>query len=161
MSELVKKKDVKLPLSEDLQRELEEKYMKIIRGIGDTLNTLVEKGELSIYELQEILADLEPSFQLISGKWVLEILYSLLFRGSMGFNKLKDLTGASSRSLSTKLKILAQLGYIERKVDKGPPLRTTYKLTEKGRIAALLSLPLLYFIAKNSTERSPPSSFQH
>jgi len=161
MGELVKKKDVKLPLSEDLQRELEEKFVKIIRGIGDTLNTLVERGELSIYELQEILADLEPSFQLISGKWVLEILYSLLFKGPMGFNRLRELTGASSRSLSTKLKILAQLGYIEREVDKGPPLRTTYKLTEKGRIAALLSLPLLYFIAKNSTERSLRSSFHH
>jgi len=77
---------------------------------------------------------------------ILETLYSLLLKGSMGFNELKRVLGVNSRSLSLKLKELVEQGYIEREVKPGPPLRSFYTLTERGKSTALLSLPLVYYI---------------
>lgn len=135
-------------LSEEVAARVEEKITFTIKGIETMLREILERGEVDFNEVKFVLENLKPSFALLSQKWVLEILYSLLFKGPLGFNDLKKLTGASSRSLSSKLKALAELGYIERIIHEGPPLRTTYRLTEQGKNAALLSMPLLYYIAK-------------
>ncbi len=142
-----------LPLSEEVAARIEEKIAHTVKGIETTLNEVMERGEVGFDEVREVLERLKPSFALLSQRWVLEILYSLLFKGPLGFNDLKKLTGASSRSLSSKLKALVDLGYVERIVYEGPPLRTTYRLTEQGRVAALLSMPLLYYIAMITQKR--------
>jgi len=135
-------------LSEEIAARVEEKITYTIRGIEIMLREILERGEADFGEVKSLLENLKPSFALLSQKWVLEILYALLFKGPLGFNDLKKLTGASSRSLSSKLKALVELGYVERIIHEGPPLRTTYRLTEQGKNAALLSMPLLYYIAK-------------
>ncbi len=139
-------------LSSEIARKIEEKMSHTIKGIEETLNEILRRGEIEFTEFKAMLESLEPGFTLLSQKWVLEILYSLLVKGPLGFNELKSLTGASSRSLSLKLKSLIKLRYVERRVKTEPPMRTTYYLTEKGKNAALLSLPLIYYIAKTRDE---------
>ena len=140
-----------ITLSDEIAERVEERIRRTIRGIEETLREILERGEVEIDDVKELLKALEPSFSLLSQRWVLEILYLLLIRGSMRFNELKGVTGASSRSLSSKLKALVREGYVKRIVVEGPPLRIKYALTEKGRGAALLSLPVLYYIARQES----------
>ena len=144
---------LKTPLSKELAKKVEEKIEHTIKGIEKTLNQILKSGEVNFNDVKSILETLKPSFFLLSQKWVLEILYSLLIIGPLNFNDLKRLTGANSRSLSSKLKALIQLGYIHREVKTKPPIRTKYHLTERGKGVALLSLPILYYIAKTNTPK--------
>jgi len=144
----MKPSELKTPLSRELAEKVEEKMEHTIKGIEETLNEILKSGEVNFNDVKSILETLKPSFSLLSQKWVLEILYSLLIVGPLSFNNLKRLTRANSRSLSSKLKALTELGYVRREVKTEPPLRTRYYLTERGKGVALLSLPILYYIAK-------------
>jgi DNA-binding HxlR family transcriptional regulator len=97
--------------------------------------------------LNEVLHSLEASFALLSQKWNLEILYALFLKNTVGFSGLKRILDVNSRTLSDKLKILKQHGYVGRRVEIGPPLRVEYSLTPKGRSTVLLALPLIYYSA--------------
>jgi DNA-binding HxlR family transcriptional regulator len=97
--------------------------------------------------LKEAIQSLEESFNLLSQKWNLEILYILFLKSTVGFSGLKKILGVNSRTLSDKLKSLKQHGYIGRTVEQGPPLRVNYSLTTRGKNTVLLALPLLYYSA--------------
>lgn len=56
-----------------------------------------------------------------------------LFDGGKGFNELQRLTGLSSKTLSTTLKDLENVGIIKRVIVSDRPFRVRYELTEKGR----------------------------
>jgi len=86
---------------------------------------------------------------LLFQKWTLEILYLLFLKNAIGFGEFKKVLGVNSRTLSDKLKFMAEKGYINRKVESGPPLRVEYTLTPKGRNTVLLAIPLLYYSASN------------
>jgi len=118
-----------------------------LKGIEDTLRRILDRKELTFEDLNEIIKSLEASFTLLSQKWNLEILYALFLKNTVGFSGLKKVLGVNSRTLSDKLKILKQHGYIERKIDTGPPVRVEYSLKPKGRSTVLLALPLLYYSA--------------
>ncbi|KON34545.1 MAG: hypothetical protein AC479_00265 [miscellaneous Crenarchaeota group-6 archaeon AD8-1] len=99
-------------------------------------------------ELKENVKNLEENFSIISQKWNLEILYTLLLKEQAGFGEIKRILGVNSRTLSDKLKILNIFNYINRDVNIGPPLRVKYNLTNKGKNTGLLALPLLYYSSK-------------
>lgn len=126
---------------------IESRMERTLKGIEDTLRRILEKEEVRLEDLKEVIKGLETSFNLLSQKWTLEILYTLFLKSSIGFTGLKKILGVNSRTLSDKLKSLKQHGYIGRTVEQGPPLRVTYFLTTKGRNAVLLALPLLYYSA--------------
>ena len=132
-------------LSNELRRLVETRMESTLRGIEDTLQQILENQEMRLEDLKESIQSLERSFNLLSQKWSLEILYTLFLKNIMGFNGLKKILGVNSRTLSNKLKILKQCGYIRRTVDQGPPLRVKYSLTTRGRNIVLLALPLLYY----------------
>ncbi len=134
-------------LSEEISSVIEIKIKHTLQGIEETLRNVLEKEKITFDVLRDILRGLDLSFKLLSQKWILETLYSLLLRESMSFNELKRVLDVNSRSLSLKLKELVKQGYIKREVDPGPPFRTFYTLTKKGRNVALLSIPLVYYIA--------------
>jgi DNA-binding HxlR family transcriptional regulator len=134
-------------LSDELRRLIESRMKRTLKAIEDTLERILEKQEIRFEDLKETIQSLEKSFSLLSQKWSLEILYTLFLKNSMGFSGLKKILGVNSRTLSDKLKILKQHGYIERMIEQGPPLRVTYSLTTKGRDTVLLALPLLYYSA--------------
>jgi len=137
--------DSKPALSDELRKLVEARMQHTLKGIEDTLQRILEKHEIRLEELKETIKSLEKSFSLLSQKWSLEILYTLFLRNSLGFNGLKKILGVNSRTLSDKLKILKQHGYIKRMIEQGPPLRVTYSLTTRGRNTILLALPLLYY----------------
>lgn len=137
--------DSKPSMSDELRRLIETRMEHTLKAIEDTLQRITEKHEMRFEDLKETIQSLEKSFSLLSQKWNLEILYTLFLRNSMGFNGLKKILGVNSRTLSDKLKILKQYGYIRRTMEQGPPLRVTYSLTTRGRNTVLLALPLLYY----------------
>jgi len=118
-----------------------------LNAVEDTLQQILEKQEIRLEDLKQTIKSLEKSFSLLSQKWSLEILYTLFLRKSMSFNGLKKILGVNSRTLSDKLKILKEHGYIDRTLEEGPPLRVAYSLMAKGRNTVLLALPLLYYLA--------------
>ena len=137
--------DSKPALSDELRRLIETRMENTLKGIEDTLQRIVEKHEIRFDDLKETIHSLEKSFNLLSQKWSLEILYALFLRNSVGFNGLKRILGVNSRTLSDKLKTLKHYGYIKRIIEQGPPLRVTYSLTTRGKNTVLLALPLLYY----------------
>jgi len=134
-------------LSDELRELVEARMKRTLKAIEDTLQRILERHEVRFEDLKETIKSLEKSFSLLSQKWNLEILYTLFLRSSVGFSGLKKILGVNSRTLSDKLKILKQHGYITRTIEQGPPLRVTYSLTTKGRNTVLLALPLLYYSA--------------
>lgn len=136
-----------LTMSDELRQLVEARMEQTLKGIEDTLRRILDHKELTFEDLNEIIQSLEASFTLLSQKWNLEILYALFLKNTVGFSGLKRVIGVNSRTLSDKLKILRQHGYIRRRVETGPPLRVEYSLTPKGRSTVLLALPLLYYSA--------------
>ncbi len=139
--------DSQLALNNELRRLVETRMQQTLKGIEDTFKRILEDQELSTKDLKAVIQSLEASFTLLSQKWTLEILYTLFLKSTFGFSGLKKTLGVNSRTLSDKLKNLKQYGYIERKVEAGPPLKVEYSLTTKGKNTVLLALPLLYYSA--------------
>jgi DNA-binding transcriptional ArsR family regulator len=61
--------------------------------------------------------------------WSMEILFVAGVLGDVRFSQLEDVLGASSRTLSNKLRTLVTAGLLERRVEEGPPVRVAYRLT--------------------------------
>lgn len=122
-----------------------------LKGIEETLHQIFQNQELSLEDLRQTIKSLEESFNLLSQKWNLQILYILFLREAVGFGELKKILGVNSRTLSDKLKSLSQSGFTKRSVDQGPPLRVRYSLTSRGRNTILLALPFLYYSSSSLT----------
>ena len=137
--------DSKPAMSNELRRLIEARIEHTLKGIEDTLQRMLENHEIRFEELKESIQSLEESFNVLSQKWNLEILYALFLRNIMNFGGIKKILGVNSRTLSDKLKSLKQHGYIKRMVEQGPPIRVRYSLTTRGRNTVLLALPLLYY----------------
>ncbi|MGB8779453.1 MAG: helix-turn-helix domain-containing protein [Candidatus Bathyarchaeia archaeon] len=138
-------------LSNELRKLVESRMKSNLEGIEQTLQQIFGAQKLGLEELRETIKGLEESFDLLSQKWNLQILYILFLRETTGFGELKKILRANSRTLSDKLKMLNQNGYIRRSVDEGPPLRVGYSLTTRGRNTVLLALPFLYYSSSNLT----------
>ena len=138
-------------LSNELRKLVESRMKSNIEGIEQTLRQIFGTQKLGLEELRETIKSLEESFDLLSQKWNLQILYILFLRETTGFGELKKILRVNSRTLSDKLKILNRYSFIKRSVDHGPPLRVGYSLTCKGRNTILLALPFLYYATSNLT----------
>jgi DNA-binding HxlR family transcriptional regulator len=143
-----------LTLREELRRLVETRIEHTLEGIQETLQQIVNNQEISLKDLKENMQSLEESFNLLSQKWNLEILYMLFLKGTIGFSNLKRILAVNSRTLSDKLKSLKKHGYINRTVETEPPLRVEYTLTTRGKNTVLLALPLLYY----SSSSNPPKT---
>ena len=77
----------------------------------------------------------EKTINIIGSVWSLMVIKTLyLNNAEMRFNELlKSLKPISSKTLSAKLKELAEVEIINRNVIPESPVRITYELTEKGR----------------------------
>jgi DNA-binding HxlR family transcriptional regulator len=138
-------------LGNELRKLVESRMKSNLEGIEQTLQQIFGAQKLGQEELRETIKGLEESFDLLSQKWNLQILYILFLRETTGFGELKKILRANSRTLSDKLKMLNQNGYIRRSVNEGPPLRVGYSLTTRGRNTVLLALPFLYYSSSNLT----------
>jgi len=135
-----------IAMNSELRRLVEARIEQTVMGVEDTLNRIQEAHVITPKELKADLKSLERSFNILSQKWSLGILYTLfLTNGASRFNELKRVLEVNSRTLSDKLRTLQDHGYIERNVDPEPPLRVEYTLSVKGRNIVLLAIPLLYY----------------
>jgi DNA-binding HxlR family transcriptional regulator len=148
--------DSQLTLSGELRKLVEARMKHTLKGIEDTLRRILENQEISLKDLKEAIQSLEESFNLLSQKWNLQILYTLFLKSTVGFSGLKKILGVNSRTLSDKLKSLKRHGYIKRTVDPGPPLRVEYTLTTRGKNIVLLALPLLYYSSSLTSLQTSP-----
>jgi DNA-binding HxlR family transcriptional regulator len=142
-------------LSNELRRLVESRMESNLKGIEETLQQIFKTQELSFDDLRETIQSLEESFNLLSQKWNLQILYILFLRETTGFGELKRILGVNSRTLSDKLKLLQDYSYVTRSVEPGPPLRVRYSLTARGRKTTLLALPFLYYASSNLAPDNP------
>lgn len=92
-------------------------------------------------------------------KWAFEIMFLLRIRGTLRFNQLKeelsyvghhgiaervrDLAGVGSRTLSQRLKELEALGMVHREAFPEVPVRVEYSLTPRGTRFGDLIMPVI------------------
>jgi DNA-binding HxlR family transcriptional regulator len=73
------------------------------------------------------------AIRLLGDAWVLLIVMNLL-PGPMRFNALRAMLGhISSKTLSQRLKLLEELGFVQREAFLEIPPRVEYRLTEQGQ----------------------------
>jgi DNA-binding HxlR family transcriptional regulator len=75
--------------------------------------------------------------ELIGRRWTGAIVAVLLSGEPLRFSQIAAaVPQLSDRLLSERMKELEARGLVERDVDKGPPVRVTYRLTDMGRALA-------------------------
>jgi DNA-binding HxlR family transcriptional regulator len=134
-----------LTLSAEFRKIVEARMNQVLKGVEETFNQIIQTQKITPAALKDEIDSLQESFNLLFQKWSLEILYTLLLKGTLGFGGIKKTLTVNSRTLSDKLKMLKASGYVARNVTAGPPLRVEYSLTAKGKNTVLLALPLLYY----------------
>ncbi len=134
-----------------VEEEVEQKVQHVLRGVSETLEKFLKEEKITLSDVRSIIIQLEPSFKLLSRKWTLTLLYTLLIAGPSSFNSLHKITGISKRSLSIRLKDLEKNGLVKREVSGA---RVNYRLTDAGRDTALLMIPLIYYISRRMPQPS-------
>jgi DNA-binding HxlR family transcriptional regulator len=76
---------------------------------------------------------LRTAVELLGKRWTLLIVELLLQRPARFCELGRALPRISERVLSERLRELTASGLVEREVDPGPPVATTYALTRHGR----------------------------
>ncbi|CAK8053927.1 winged helix-turn-helix transcriptional regulator [Eupransor demetentiae] len=99
-------------------------------------------------EIDQLECPVNPFMNIINGKWTIHILWELYQENNHYGSLLKSLPGISTRTLSTRLKMLENNNIITRKVitETNPPM-VSYPFTEKG-----LSLVPILMSMKNWSE---------
>ncbi len=91
------------------------------------------------------------AIRLLGDVWVLMIIINLL-RGSKRFNELHACMGnVSSKTLTQRLRMLEELGFVQRKAFLEIPPRVEYRLTDKGQEFGEVIASIELFAEKNLT----------
>ena len=136
--------DPPLILPKEILGEIEQNIESTIDNGGNIRKQLANfSGNVPWDTDWEVEAAVE-ALHVFGSRWTIEILSTLYIAGARRFNQLKHLlSGISSRTLSDKLRFLADEGLIERQVDNGPPVRVDYTLSEHGMKCGRLLSPLV------------------
>ena len=136
--------DPPLILPKEILGEIEQNIESTIDNGGNIRKQLATfSGNVPWDTDWEVEAAVE-ALHVFGSRWTIEILSTLYIAGARRFNQLKHLlSGISSRTLSDKLRFLADEGLIERQVDNGPPVRVDYTLSEHGMTCGRLLSPLV------------------
>ena len=95
------------------------------------------------------------AIRLLGDAWILLIIMHLL-QGSMRFNTLRaELKHISSKTLSSRLKVLEELGFVQRRAFLEIPPRVEYHITEKGQELGEVIGALEKFGNKHLTSHPP------
>ena len=110
------------------------------KGVERDLNLY----EFNYSQLQQKIKLFKQFFEIIQGKWSIDILFSLMIYNECSFNELKRaLQGVSTRTLTDRLRLLEQRGIIKREVKTTSPLRVNYTLSDFGKQEVILFIPVL------------------
>jgi DNA-binding HxlR family transcriptional regulator len=78
-------------------------------------------------------APFQRAIELIGKRWTGAVIRALLARPERFNALLMGIPGSSDRVLTERLRELEAAGLVARHVDPGPPVRVTYRLTDRGR----------------------------
>ncbi len=92
--------------------------------------------------------DFEGTFRLLGQKYVLHILRALQERSPRRFNELRETVGASTATLTDRLRQMQALGLIQRDVLRVIPRRVEYSLTHMGRDLVKIFHPMMEWRTK-------------
>ncbi|HLI07155.1 MAG TPA: helix-turn-helix domain-containing protein [Ktedonobacteraceae bacterium] len=96
------------------------------------------------------------ALRLLGDVWTLIIVYSLL-SGPRRFGELLDAMGsASPKTLSQRLKMLEESGFVQRKAFLEIPPRVEYRLTEKGQALVDIMEAIKQFGERYLADVEPP-----
>jgi DNA-binding HxlR family transcriptional regulator len=96
------------------------------------------------------------AIRLLGDGWILLIVMNLL-PGPKRFGELRGaMDNISSRTLSKRLKLLEDIGFVERRAFAEIPPRVEYRLTEKGRALGGVIDSIDQFAQHYLTETPPP-----
>lgn len=80
------------------------------------------------------LMAIRDTMELLSGKWKMQIIGSLMMNGEMRFmDLLRDVNGIAAKMLSKELQEMEQNALVSRTVRDTKPVTVEYALTEHGR----------------------------
>jgi DNA-binding HxlR family transcriptional regulator len=85
-------------------------------------------------ELHEKLMGMRDAMEILSGKWKIQLIGTLLFGGKMRFmDVLREVEGIGAKMLSKELQDLEQHQLVKRTVKETKPITVEYEITEYGR----------------------------
>jgi len=97
------------------------------------------------------------ALRLLGDVWTLIIVYTLL-SGTKRFGELLQAMGnASPKTLSQRLKMLEEMGFVQRQAFLEIPPRVEYRLTEKGLALVDIMEAIKQFGQRYLSEVEPPS----
>jgi DNA-binding HxlR family transcriptional regulator len=70
--------------------------------------------------------------EILGKRWTALIVFLLLQRPARFSELARTVPGLSERVLAERLRELEEAGLVERRVDHGPPIAVTYRLTARG-----------------------------
>lgn len=125
------------------QPEAMAAYKQAVRSGSElSLHSQKSMAALSPKEMGTWFGDLMEHSRVVFQPWSMELLFVAGVLGEVRFSQLEEILGASSRTLSNKLRTLVKAGLLQRTVEPGPPVRITYRLTKAGRSTVAVASPL-------------------
>ncbi len=101
------------------------------------------------------------AMRLLGDVWTLIIVYTLL-QGTKRFGELLEAVGnASPRTVSQRLKMLEEMGLVQRQAFLEIPPRVEYSLTEKGMALVDIMEAIKRFGEQYLSDAEPPSQWSH
>lgn len=98
------------------------------------------------------------AMRLLGDVWTLMIVYTLL-NGTKRFGELLEAMGnVSPKTVSQRLKMLEEIGFVQRQAFLEIPPRVEYRLTEKGLALVDIMEAIKQFAQRYLSEVDPPSS---
>ncbi|GEC70616.1 transcriptional regulator, HxlR family [Flavobacterium flevense] len=97
------------------------------------MNNIVSFKEAKACPIQFVLA-VNDTLNVISGKWKLPIIGSLLFEKKRFTDIQRNISKITPRMLSKELKDLEMNGMVKRTVYDTSPITVEYELTESGKL---------------------------
>jgi DNA-binding HxlR family transcriptional regulator len=136
-----------LPKSK-IQNEL-KKIIEASRKFSIELHEIFNKYNIDITGERKATVEV---LKIVTQKWVIEIIHVHFIEGQLRFNDIqRNLKGISSRTLSSKLRLLEDTGFMKRVVVSERPNISEYALTTKGNIIAELSAPIIIYLKLDGT----------
>jgi DNA-binding HxlR family transcriptional regulator len=82
----------------------------------------------------ELLMGMHDAMDVLTGKWKLQLLGTLIFRGKMRFmDLLREMDGIAAKMLSKELHDLEMHQLVTRTVKETKPITVEYEITEYGK----------------------------